>query len=112
EVGIFSPNEKSNDEAIKKSTETIEAARYNVGDDIQLAMDVAASEIYEDSKYNLKGEGVDRTSAEMVDWYETLVDKFPILSIEDGLDEDDWEGHKMLTERIGSKVQLVGDDLF
>src|SRR5699024_3983872 len=92
--------------------EAIEAAGYNVGDDIQLAMDVAASEIYEDGKYNLKGEGVVRTSAEMVDWYETLVDKFPILSIEDGLDEDDREGHKMLTERIGSKVQLVGDDLF
>src|SRR5699024_9081942 len=79
---------------------------------IQLAMDEAAAEIYEDGKYKLKGEGVVRTSAEMVDSYETLEDKFPILSIEDGLDEDDSERHKMLTERTGSTDQLVGDDLF
>ena len=75
-------------------------------------MDVASSEIYEDGKYNLKGEGVVRTSEEMVDWYETLVDKYPIISIEDGLDENDCDGHKLLTDRIGDRVQLVGDDLF
>lgn len=110
--GGFAPDLKSNEEALETICEAIEAAGYKVGDDIQLAMDVAASEIYKDGKYNLAGEGVVRTSEEMVDWYESLVDKFPILSIEDGLDEDDWEGHKLLTERIGSKVQLVGDDLF
>lgn len=75
-------------------------------------MDVAASEIYEDGKYNLKGEGVTRTSSDMVDWYEEMVNKYPIISIEDGLDENDWEGHKLLTERLGDRVQLVGDDLF
>src|SRR5699024_12111715 len=93
--GGFASNLNAKEEALETINEDIEAAGYNVGDDIQLAMDVAASEIYEDGKYNLKGEGVVRTFAEMVDWYETLVDKFPILSIEDGLDEDDWEGHKM-----------------
>src|SRR5699024_528346 len=66
----------------------------------------------EDGKYNLRGEGIVRTSEEMVDWYEEMIDKYPIISIEDGLDEDDWEGHKLLTERIGDRVQLVGDDLF
>jgi len=75
-------------------------------------MDVASSEMYEGGKYNLKGEGVVRTSEEMVDWYEQMVDKYPIISIEDGLDENDWDGHKLLTERIGNRVQLVGDDLF
>jgi enolase len=79
-----------------------------------LAMDAAASEFYnkEDGKYHLKGEGVVYTSAEMVDFYEKMADKYPIISIEDGLDENDWEGFKLLTERIGNKVQLVGDDLF
>lgn len=77
-------------------------------------MDAASSEFYnkEDGKYHLSGEGVVKTSAEMVDWYEDMVSKYPIISIEDGLDENDWEGHKLLTERLGSKVQLVGDDLF
>ena len=75
-------------------------------------MDVAASELYRDGKYELKGEGVTRTSEEMVAWYEELVNKYPIISIEDGLDENDWEGFKLLTERIGNRVQLVGDDLF
>src|SRR5699024_4698780 len=77
-----------------------------------LAMDVAASEMYEDGKYNFKGEGVVRTVDEMVDWYEDMVEKYPIVSIEDGLDENDWEGWKVLTDRLGDKVQLVGDDLF
>lgn len=75
-------------------------------------MDVAASEIYNDGKYNLKGEGVVRTSEEMVDWYEEMISKYPIISIEDGLDENDWDGFKVLTDRLGDKVQLVGDDLF
>ncbi len=75
-------------------------------------MDVASSEFYEEGKYNLKGEGVVRTSEEMVAWYEEMINKYPIVSIEDGLDENDWEGHKLLTDRIGDRVQLVGDDLF
>src|SRR5699024_6179870 len=90
----------------------IEKAGYKAGEDILLAMDVASSEFYEDGKYNLAGEGVVRTSEEMVDWYEKMVEKYPIISIEDGLDENDWEGHKLLTDRLGDRVQLVGDDLF
>ena len=110
--GGFAPNLQSNEEALQTIVEAVERAGYKIGEDIQLAMDVAASEFYEDGKYNLKGEGVVRTAEEMVDWYEEMVDKYPIVSIEDGLDEDDWEGHKLLTERIGDRVQLVGDDLF
>ena len=110
--GGFAPNLSSNEEALQTIVEAIEAAGYKAGGEIQLAMDVAASEIYEDGKYNLKGEGVVRNSREMVDWYAEMVDKYPIISIEDGLDENDWEGHKLLTDRIGDKVQLVGDDLF
>lgn len=110
--GGFAPNLKSNEEALQTIVEAIEAAGYKPGEEVQLAMDVAASEIYEDGKYNLKGEGVVRTSKEMVDWYEEMVNKYPIISIEDGLDENDWDGHKMLTDRIGDRVQLVGDDLF
>src|SRR5690625_225653 len=110
--GGFAPNLQSNEEALQTIVEAIERAGYKVGEEIQLAMDVAASEMYRDGKYHFAGEGVTRTSEEMVDWYERLVDKYPIVSIEDGLDEDDWEGHKLLTERIGDRVQLVGDDLF
>lgn len=110
--GGFAPNLKSNEEALQTIVEAIEAAGYKPGEEIKLAMDVAASEIYEDGKYNLKGEGVVRTSKEMVDWYEEMVNKYPIISIEDGLDENDWDGHKMLTDRIGDRIQLVGDDLF
>lgn len=110
--GGFAPNLKSNEEALETIVEAIEAAGYKPGEEIKLAMDVAASEIYEDGKYNLKGEGVVRSSAEMVDWYEEMVNKYPIISIEDGLDENDWEGHKLLTDRLGDRVQLVGDDLF
>ncbi len=110
--GGFAPDLASNEEALQTIVEAIENAGYQVGDEVQLAMDVAASEIYSDGKYHLKGEGVVRTSAEMVDWYEEMVEKYPIISIEDGLDENDWEGHKLLTERIGERVQLVGDDLF
>lgn len=110
--GGFAPDLGSNEEALSTIIEAIEAAGYKPDEEVKLAMDVASSEIYEDGKYNLKGEGVVRTSEEMVDWYEELVNKYPIISIEDGLDENDWEGTKLLTDRIGDRVQLVGDDLF
>ncbi|MFD1708587.1 phosphopyruvate hydratase [Siminovitchia sediminis] len=112
--GGFAPNLKSNEEALETLMAAITKAGYKPGEEVKLAMDVASSELYnkEDGKYHLSGEGVVRTSEEMVNWYEELVNKYPIISIEDGLDENDWEGHKLLTERIGSKVQLVGDDLF
>ncbi|RUL47423.1 phosphopyruvate hydratase [Lysinibacillus antri] len=112
--GGFAPNLGSNEEAITVILEAIEKAGYKPGEEVRLAMDVASSELFnkEDGKYHLDGEGVVKTSAEMVDWYEELTSKYPIISIEDGLDENDWEGHKLLTERIGKRVQLVGDDLF
>ncbi|SDC15601.1 enolase [Terribacillus halophilus] len=110
--GGFAPNLSSNEEALETIVEAIKAAGYKPGEEVKLAMDVASSEFYEDGKYNLKGEGVVRTSEEMVAWYEEMTSKYPIISIEDGLDENDWEGHKLLTDRIGDKVQLVGDDLF
>ncbi|MFC4737049.1 phosphopyruvate hydratase [Bacillus daqingensis] len=110
--GGFAPDLGSNEEALSTIIEAIEKAGYKPGEEIQLAMDVAASEIYEDGKYNLKGEGVVKTSEEMVEFYAELCDKYPIVSIEDGLDENDWDGFKKLTERLGDKVQLVGDDLF
>ncbi|MFC4355135.1 phosphopyruvate hydratase [Chryseomicrobium palamuruense] len=112
--GGFAPNLKSNEEALVTIMEAIEKAGYKPGEEVLLAMDVAASELFnkEDGKYHLSGEGVVKTSEEMVDFYEELCNKYPIVSIEDGLDENDWDGFKLLTERIGKKVQLVGDDLF
>lgn len=112
--GGFAPNLGSNEEALQTIVEAIEKAGYKPGEEVRLAMDAASSEFYnkEDGKYHLAGEGVVKTSEEMVSWYEELVSKYPIISIEDGLDENDWEGHKLLTERLGGKVQLVGDDLF
>ncbi|MGE6379032.1 phosphopyruvate hydratase [Peribacillus muralis] len=113
--GGFAPNLGSNREALLVIIEAIEKAGYKAGEDIFLGMDVASSEFYnkETGKYDLAGEGRNGvTSEEMVAFYEELVNEFPILSIEDGLDENDWDGHKLLTERIGSRVQLVGDDLF
>ncbi|MEK4381211.1 phosphopyruvate hydratase [Aeribacillus sp. FSL K6-2848] len=112
--GGFAPNLQSNEEALQTIIEAIEKAGYKPGEQVKLAMDVASSELFnkEDGKYHLEGEGVVKTSEEMVKWYEELVSKYPIISIEDGLDENDWEGHKLLTERLGGKVQLVGDDLF
>ncbi|WP_396128346.1 phosphopyruvate hydratase [Exiguobacterium mexicanum] len=112
--GGFAPNLKSNEEAITVILEAIEKAGYKAGEDIYLAMDVASSEFYDKStgKYELAGEGKSLSTAELVDFYAELVDKYPILSIEDGCDENDWEGHKLLTDKIGHKVQLVGDDLF
>ncbi|WP_130863985.1 phosphopyruvate hydratase [Bacilliculturomica massiliensis] len=112
--GGFAPNLATNEEAILVILEAIEKAGYKAGEDIKLALDVAASEMYDGEKkiYNLKGEGVSRTAEEMVAYYEMLTEKYPVISIEDGLAEDDWEGWKLLTERLGHKVQLVGDDLF
>ncbi|GAK07896.1 phosphopyruvate hydratase [Geomicrobium sp. JCM 19038] len=110
--GGFAPDLDSNEEALSTIMEAIERAGYKPGEDVVLAMDAAASEMYEDGKYNLKGEGVVKTVDEMIDFYENLVNKYPIVSIEDGLDENDWDGWKKLTERIGDRVQLVGDDLF
>ena len=92
--------------------EAIETAGYKPGDDIALGLDVAATELYRDGVYVLEREGVSKTAAEMVAYYEGLVGSYPILSIEDGLSEDDWDGWKLLTERLGERVQLVGDDLF
>ncbi|RDI41074.1 phosphopyruvate hydratase [Falsibacillus pallidus] len=112
--GGFAPNLGSNEEALQTIIEAIEKAGYKPGEEVMLAMDAASSEFYnkEDGKYHLAGEGKVLTSAEMVDWYEEMASKYPIISIEDGLDENDWDGHKLLTERLGKKVQLVGDDLF
>lgn len=112
--GGFAPNLSSNEEALSIILEAIEKAGYTPGEEVLLAMDVAASEFFnkEDGTYNLAGEGIVKTSAEMVDWYEELCNKYPIISIEDGLDENDWAGHKLLTDRLGKKIQLVGDDLF
>ena len=112
--GGFAPNLGSNEEALETIMTAIEKAGYKPGEDVLLAMDVAASEIYNKEKgiYTLAGDNTTKTSAEMVDWYEELANKYPIVSIEDGLDENDWDGFKLLTDRIGEKVQLVGDDLF
>lgn len=112
--GGFAPNLSSNEEALKTIVEAIEKAGYVPGEDIMLALDVAASEMYDEDKkvYNMAGEGRVLTVEEMIDYYEELVNKYPIISIEDGLAEDDWDGWKLLTERLGKKVQLVGDDLF
>ena len=112
--GGFAPNLSSNEEALSIILEAIEKAGYTPGEEVLLAMDVAASEFFnkEEGTYNLAGEGIVKTSAEMVDWYEELCNKYPIISIEDGLDENDWAGHKLLTDRLGKKIQLVGDDLF
>ncbi|CVK19532.1 phosphopyruvate hydratase [Sporomusa sphaeroides] len=110
--GGFAPNLSSNEEALKVIIEAIEAAGYKPGEQIMLGLDVAATEIFKDGNYHLEGEGVVKTPAEMVEYYSQLVEKYPIISIEDGMSEDDWDGWKLLTERLGGKVQLVGDDLF
>ena len=110
--GGFAPNLESNEEALQVIVEAIEKAGYKPGEQVRLAIDTAASELFEDGKYNLKGEGVVKTADEMVEWYASLCEKYPIVSIEDGLAEDDWDGWKKLTDALGKKVQLVGDDLF
>lgn len=110
--GGFAPNLGSNEEAIRIIVEAVEKAGYIPGKDIFIALDPASSEIYEDGEYNLAGEGRVLSSEEMVDYYENLIDKYPIISIEDGMAEEDWRGWKLLTERVGDRIQLVGDDLF
>jgi enolase len=110
--GGFAPNLGSNEEALATIIEAIEKAGYKPGVDVMLGMDVASTEFYKDGKYHLEGEGKSFTSAEFVDFLAGLVEKYPIISIEDGCAEDDWEGWKLLTDRLGGKVQLVGDDLF
>ena len=110
--GGFAPNLGSNEEALQVITEAIEKAGLVVGKDIVFAIDAASSEFYKDGKYHLAGEGKVKTAAEMVEYYAELCEKYPIYSIEDGLAEEDWEGWKLLTNRLGKTVQLVGDDLF
>ncbi len=110
--GGFAPNLASNEEAIQVIMEAIDAAGYEPGNDIFIALDPAASSFYEGGKYVLAGEGRSLSSAEMVEYYAALVAKYPIISIEDGLAEDDWEGFKLMTETLGDRVQIVGDDLF
>jgi enolase 1/2/3 len=110
--GGFAPGVASSEEALSFIMTAIENAGYKAGEDIVLALDVASSEFYKDGKYELAGEGKSLTSAEMADYLAALVEKFPIVSVEDGMDEDDWEGWKILTEKIGDTCQLVGDDLF
>ncbi len=110
--GGFAPNLKSAEEALTFIVKSISDAGYKPGDDVVLAIDAASSEFYENGKYEMKGEGKSYTNKEMVEFYKDLCNRFPIFSIEDGMAEDDWEGWKMLTEALGDKIQLVGDDLF
>lgn len=111
--GGFAPDLKSNEEALQVIMEAIRAAGYTPGEDILLALDVAASELYKNGKYLLENEAKpEKTAVEMVDFYEDLVNRYPIISIEDGMSENDWEGWKLLTDRLGKRIQIVGDDLF
>ncbi|TKJ30439.1 MAG: phosphopyruvate hydratase [Chloroflexi bacterium B3_Chlor] len=110
--GGFAPSLGSNEEAIEVILEAIEGAGYEAGQDIHIALDPAASEFYEDGKYHLRKEGEKLTGAEMIDFYRDWTDKYPIISIEDGLAEDDWQAWKLLMESIGDRIQIVGDDLF
>jgi len=110
--GGFAPNLPSNGAALEAIAEAVSAAGYSLGKDVTLALDCAASEFYRDGRYCLSGDGRDFDSAGFVDYLAELVDAHPILSIEDGLDEGDWDGWKILTERLGERIQLVGDDLF
>ena len=110
--GGFAPNLKSAEEALSFIVKSISDAGYKPGEDVVLAIDAASSEFYENGKYEMKGEGKSYTNAQMVEFYKDLCSRFPIFSIEDGMAEDDWEGWKMLTDAIGDRVQLVGDDLF
>ncbi len=112
--GGFAPNLSSNEEALQIIIEAIEKAGYKPDEEVKLALDVAATEMYDEGGkvYKLEGEGVTKTAGQMVDYYEELINKYPIISIEDGLSEDDWEGWKLMTDRLGTKIQIVGDDLF
>ena len=110
--GGFAPDLSSNEEALQIIMEAIEKSGYKAGEEVCLALDVAATEIFKDGKYHLEGEGKVFSSTELVDFYENLINKYPVLSIEDGLSEDDWDGWKLMTDRLGKKIQIVGDDLF
>jgi len=110
--GGFAPNLKTNEDAIKYIIKAINEAGYKPGKDVYIALDPAATELFKDGKYNLAGEGKILTPDQMVDYYAALVDKYPIISIEDGMAEEDWDGWKKLTDKIASKVQVVGDDIF
>jgi enolase len=110
--GGFAPNLSSNEAALEALVAGIEAAGYRPGDDVAIALDPATSEIYSDGAYDLKHEGRKLSSEEMVGYWDEIVSKYPVVSIEDGLDENDWDGWKLLTDTLGSKTQLVGDDLF
>lgn len=111
--GGFAPNLKSNEEPLELIVEAIQQAGYKPGEDIYIALDPAASEFYEDGKYVFKkSDGSKKTSEEMIEFYEKLVEKYPIVSIEDGLAQNDWDGWKLMTDRMGDKIQIVGDDLF
>jgi len=110
--GGFAPNLKSNEEAVQVILEAVEKAGYKPGKEVFLGLDAAASEFYENGVYDLKGEGKKKSSEEMVSFYEDWIKRYPIISIEDGMSEKDWKGWKLLTDRIGRKVQIVGDDIF
>jgi enolase len=110
--GGFAPNLESNESALKLIMESIEKAGYEPGKDVFLALDCASSEYYQDGKYLLKSENMSLDSKQMTDYLSSLCDKYPIISIEDGMDENDWDGWEVLTNRLGHDIQLVGDDLF
>lgn len=110
--GGFAPNLSSNEEALDVIVEAIQRAGYRPGEDVFLGLDVAATELYEGGKYYFRGVGISRTAEELIDFYMELVDRYPVISIEDGLAEDDWEGWTRLTKCLGGRIQLVGDDLF
>ena len=110
--GGFAPNLSSNEEGFKLIMEAITRAGYAPGVDVCMAIDVAASEFYKDGKYNLVGEGRSLNTDELINYYEELINKYPIISIEDPVDENDWEGFSKITDKLGSRIQLVGDDLF
>ena len=110
--GGFAPDLGSNEEALQVIVEAIKKAGYAPGDDFYIALDPAATEFYKDGKYVLAGEGVEKTSEEMIEFYAELIDKYPIISIEDGLAEDDWEGFAKMTAELGDRLQIVGDDLY
>ena len=110
--GGFAPNLKSNKEALDIIVEAIKRANYTPGVDVNIALDIAASELYEDGMYNLKGENKKLNTNELIEFYQELCSNYPIISIEDPVDENDWEGFKLITNKLGNKIQLVGDDLF
>jgi enolase len=110
--GGFAPNLQSNEEALQVIMQAIQEAGYVPGENVSIALDSAASSFYHDGAYNLAAEGAQKTSEEMVDFYVDLVDRYPIVSLEDGLDENDWEGWQLLTQKLGSRIQIVGDDIF